>query len=94
MFKHTITRVRPSTDVKWPSEVEGGVSVDTVFLLTSTATLSGDGLTKQTIREVKSRAVIESIEGHLSNSESGLFYWITSYCNDNGITTTFMTEES
>ena len=79
MYKHTITRVRPNTGVQWPYETEGGVAINSKYSLTNTKILSDDGLTKQAIREI-------------SDSSSDI-YWITAYCDTNGITTTFTTEQ-
>lgn len=92
MYKHTITRVRPNTDVKWPGETNGGVVINSKYSLTNTKILSEDGLTKQAIRQSEDSSVFTSIESDLANSSSDL-YWITTYCDTNGITTTFTTEQ-
>ena len=92
MYKHTITRVRPNADVKWPYETEGGTTINSKYSLTAEQTLSEDGLTKTAVRQSEDSSVFTSIENDLGDSSSDL-YWITAYCATNGITTTFSTEQ-
>ena len=92
MYKHTITRVRPNTDVQWPYETEGGTTINAKYSLTATQTLSEDGLTKITVRQSANSSVFTSIESDLADSSSDL-YWVTAYCDTNGIAATFATEQ-
>ena len=92
MFKHTITRVRPSTDVQWPYEVAGDITINSKYSINATSTLSEDSLTKVAVRYSSNSAVFTSIENDLSDSSSDL-YWVTTHCTTNGITSTFATEE-
>lgn len=93
MFKHTITRTRPSPDVKWPFEMGGTVFIDEKYTdLSPTSTLSANGLTRTMIRQSADSSVFTSIDNDLANSSSDL-YWITQHCTDNGIICTSKTEQ-
>jgi hypothetical protein len=92
MYKHTITKVRPSVDVEWPTVGQGKVSISQKYNLTPTIVTSDDQLTRSISRQSEDQSVFTSIENDLANPSSDL-YWITQYCNDNNITSTNTLEQ-
>ena len=92
MYKHTITKVRPSVNVEWPIFDGEKISISGKYNLDPTTVTSEDGLTRSVSRQSANSSVFTSIENDLNNPTSNL-YWITQYCIDNNITTTNTLEQ-
>ena len=93
MFKHTVTRVKPNTDIKWAYQSDDRINVPKLFpFLTWVATESEDGLTRTIVRTAESSSTFTDFEAALADPTSDI-YPVTQYYEQNGVTTTFTIEE-